>query len=143
MASLHMLLQVRNGEVAERVATEGVMLQYAVDAKLDELLAAVWTALTGGGRGAAPIPCVPAGEPQEHRPGGCPQACAPAAPHQCLHASLQLTLPPDALLCAPRLPRTRRAAHGAQPIPSPAHLPARSRCKARAVEGETGGSRHP
>lgn len=40
--------QVRSGQVAKLVATEGVMLQYAVDAKLDELLSAVWAELTGG-----------------------------------------------------------------------------------------------
>ena len=35
-------MQVRSGGLAARVATEGVMLQYAVDTHLDELLAALW-----------------------------------------------------------------------------------------------------
>jgi hypothetical protein len=38
--------QVRAGAVAERVATEGVMLQYAVDCKLDVLLSSVYASLT-------------------------------------------------------------------------------------------------
>jgi hypothetical protein len=33
---------VRSGALAERVGTEGAMLQYAVDTHLDEALAAVW-----------------------------------------------------------------------------------------------------
>eukprot|EP00775_Hariotina_reticulata_P008243 gene8243-8433_t len=38
--------QVRAGAVVERVATEGVMLQYAVDCKLDVLLSSVYDSLT-------------------------------------------------------------------------------------------------
>lgn len=40
------LPQVRCGAVAERVAIEGVMLQYAVDTKLDELLSTIYASLT-------------------------------------------------------------------------------------------------
>ena len=84
MASLHMLLQVRNGEVAERVATEGVMLQYAVDAKLDELLAAVWTALTGGGRGGCPDPMRACWRTAGAPPGGLPSSMCPCCPSSVL-----------------------------------------------------------
>ncbi|GLI65138.1 hypothetical protein VaNZ11_008596, partial [Volvox africanus] len=38
--------QVRSGALAERVSTEGVMLQYAVDTKMDELLAKIWLVMT-------------------------------------------------------------------------------------------------
>ncbi|GLC57830.1 hypothetical protein PLESTB_001271500 [Pleodorina starrii] len=38
--------KVRSGALAERVGTEGVMLQYAVDTKLDELLATIWQVMT-------------------------------------------------------------------------------------------------
>ncbi|GFR42144.1 hypothetical protein Agub_g2993, partial [Astrephomene gubernaculifera] len=38
--------QVRSGALAERVSAEGVMLQYAVDCKLDELLATLWQVMT-------------------------------------------------------------------------------------------------
>lgn len=38
--------QVRAGAVAERVATEGVMLQYAVDTKLDLCLSSIYEAVT-------------------------------------------------------------------------------------------------
>jgi len=44
--ALTVVFQVRAGVVAERVAVEGVMLQYAVDCKLDELLSAAWLELT-------------------------------------------------------------------------------------------------
>ncbi|PNH08736.1 hypothetical protein TSOC_004689, partial [Tetrabaena socialis] len=37
---------VRGGALAERVSAEGVMLQYAVDSKLDELLATAWQFVT-------------------------------------------------------------------------------------------------
>ncbi len=38
--------QVRSGGLAERIATEGVMLQYAVDTHMDQLLAALWLQIT-------------------------------------------------------------------------------------------------
>lgn len=38
--------QVRAGALAERVATEGVMLQYAVDTKLDVCLSNIYEAVT-------------------------------------------------------------------------------------------------
>lgn len=38
---------VRSGALAERVGTEGVMLQYAVDTHLDEALATVWMQVGG------------------------------------------------------------------------------------------------
>ncbi|WIA30633.1 hypothetical protein OEZ86_000711 [Tetradesmus obliquus] len=38
--------QIRSGAVAERVAREGVMLQYAVDAKLDVLLSSLYGSVT-------------------------------------------------------------------------------------------------
>lgn len=40
-------MQVKSGGLAARVATEGVMLQYAVDAHLDELLAHLWVQVRG------------------------------------------------------------------------------------------------
>lgn len=44
-------VQVKSGGLPARVATEGVMLQYAVDAHLDELLAHLWVQVGGkGGR---------------------------------------------------------------------------------------------
>lgn len=39
-------MQVRAGALAERVATEGVMLQYAVDTKLDLCLSNIYEAVT-------------------------------------------------------------------------------------------------
>jgi hypothetical protein len=52
---------VRSGSLAERVGTEGVMLQYAVDTHLDEALAAVWMQVggAGGGRGTWRELCCP------------------------------------------------------------------------------------
>ncbi|KAG1662271.1 hypothetical protein FOA52_002160 [Chlamydomonas sp. UWO 241] len=38
--------QVRSGALASRVASEGVMLQYAVDTHLDQLLGTVWLTIT-------------------------------------------------------------------------------------------------
>lgn len=40
------LPQVKTGAVAQRVAVESVMLQYAVDTQLDRLLADVWARVT-------------------------------------------------------------------------------------------------
>jgi hypothetical protein len=39
-------MQIRSGAVAERVAREGVMLQYAVDTKLDVLLSSIYASVT-------------------------------------------------------------------------------------------------
>lgn len=45
-AALCTISQVRAGAVAERVATEGVLLQYAVDTKLDMCLSNIYEAVT-------------------------------------------------------------------------------------------------
>jgi hypothetical protein len=47
---------VRAGYVAERVAVEGVMLQYAVDVKLDQMLATCYMALTESPMPVNPYP---------------------------------------------------------------------------------------
>lgn len=49
-------LQVRSGAVAERVAVEGVMLQYAIDTKLDELLASLFAGFTSPPLALNPYP---------------------------------------------------------------------------------------
>ncbi len=49
---------MRTGAVAERVAAEGVMLQYAVDSQLDLLLARVHDAVNSTPLPANPYPAV-------------------------------------------------------------------------------------
>jgi hypothetical protein len=49
--------QVKSGALAARVATEGVMLQYSVDSRMDELLADIW--MQAGDSDSLPVQSVP------------------------------------------------------------------------------------
>lgn len=53
---IHLVVQVKSGAVPAVLATEGVLLQYAVDCKLDELLGAVYVKLTAPPLAVNPYP---------------------------------------------------------------------------------------
>ena len=120
-------LQVKSGGLAARVATEGVMLQYAVDTHMDELLATLWMQV--GGRGGAGG--LRGAELQGQARGGtvCSKQCSPLPS---LLNSRSIFLHTDSHLHAsdtatPTLLHTLclagdTAVHAGQPLPTLVHI---------------------